>query len=544
MKEKVKENLKFLVIVLAITIFACIPYLQDTCIDGNDISYHISRISCIAEELKLGNFPIAIHSSLIKGSGYANSIFYPELFLYIPAILLICGVEIFTTYKIFILLITLATVIITFYSANRIFKSKEKAWITTLVYTLGTYRLGDIYVRAALGEVLAFTFLPLVLAGLYEILSGENKKWWLICFGIWGIINSHIITSALMLVIIFIFCLLNIKTIFTDKKRFKNLVIAGIVSVIFAIGYLLPYLEQVRNDDFTINVVNNSFYLYDSASTLQELLGDKLEGIGDTFSKGLFILFVPLLIFKCKNLDYKKDSFIIICFILGVITLVLSTKLMPWNKMEFLQIIQFPFRFSMFTALFMSFVIGYAVSEVFETQDAKYILMFILLFMVSGQLYNVNPNSSGLPGDQIIKRSQIGAEEYLPVSFSYDFMYLYNLEEPKVKLKYTKMGNRFEFNNIDTEHEFKFHIPITYYKGYVARVEKEDGQTIPLTLEKDNENGQIIVSYIDRITGKVIVEYQNTVIQYMAIILKIVSITVLTGYVVYVNKKEKCTNAK
>lgn len=538
MKEKVKENLKIIIIALAIAIFLSFPYLQNTSIDGNDISYHITRITCICEELKLGNFPIAIHSSLLGGLGYANSIFYPELFLYIPALLLMCGLEVFKTYTIFIIIINFATVLIAYYSANCIFKSKEKAWITALVYSMATYRLGDIFVRAALGEVIALTFLPLIVAGLYEIIFGENKKWWVICFGIWGIVNSHILTSALMLVCILIICVVNIKRIFEDKNRFKNLFIAGVISIILSLGYVLPYLEQTRNDDFQMNVFDNSFYLYDSASTLQELLGEDLNGIADTFSKGLFILILPLLIFKCKDLK-KKNPFIIQCFVLGAISLVLSTKLVPWKCMGFLQIIQFPFRFSSLTMLFMSFVIGYSISDVFETKDAKYILMIFLIFTVSHQLYNVNPNSSGLPGDQILKSAQVGAGEYLPVNFEDKEWCLFNKETPEKRIEFERTGSKMEFYYNDSEHEFKLHVPFTYYKGYVAKIETEDGKIIDLNLEKDNKNGQIIVSYPERISGKVTVEYKNTTIQIIAVIIKITSITALSGYVIYKTKKEK-----
>ena len=65
-----------------------------------------------------------------------------------------------------------------------------------------------------------------------------------------------------------------------------------------------------------------------------------------------------------------------------------------------------------------------------------------------------------------------------------------------------------------------------------------------LNLEKDNEYGQLIISYPEKISGKVIVEYQNTGIQIFAVILKIVSITGLTAYVIYSTKKEKNTNVK
>lgn len=539
MSEKIKENFKIIIIAIVISFFACVPYLQNTCVDGDDISYHISRISCIAEEIKLGNIPIAIHSSLIKGYGYANSIFYPELFLYIPAFMLLCGIEIFTSYKIFIILINFATILISFYSAKHIFKSNEKAWIMALMYTLSTYRLGDIFVRAALGEVIAFTFLPLIIAGLYEIIIGENKKWWLVCFGIWGIINSHILTCILMLGAIIIICILNIKRIFSDKNRLKNLFIAGVISIIFAMGYALPYLEQTRNDDFKMNVYDNSFYLQDSASSLQELLGDKLEGIGDKFSKGLFILFIPLLIFKCKNLSYKKDPFVIQCFILGIISLILSTQLVSWNNMSFLQIIQFPFRFSILTTLFMSFVISYVVSEFFETNDGKYILMIIFIFMVSKQLYAVNPNISGLPGDQIIKRSQIGAEEYLPVNFHYRNGYVFNVDVPDEQIEFTQVGNKIEFNYNDLEHDFKIHVPLTYYKGYSAKLETNDGEIIDLIVNKDENYGRLRITYPERVSGKVIVEYQNTGIQIFAFILKIVSILSLTSYVIYDIRKKK-----
>ena len=63
-----------------------------------------------------------------------------------------------------------------------------------------------------------------------------------------------------MLVCIMLICLMNIKRIFADKNRLKNLFIAGTVSIVFAIGFLLPYLEQKKNDDFKMDVYNNSFY--------------------------------------------------------------------------------------------------------------------------------------------------------------------------------------------------------------------------------------------------------------------------------------------
>ena len=184
MKEKTIDVLKNLIIIFIFAILISIPYLNSRVVFGDDISYHLNRIIEISKQLKLGNIPVLIHPNLLNGFGYANSLFYPELFLYIPAIIMFSGINTFTTYKIFILVINYFTILFTCYSANRIFKNKITSITITILYTTAFYRIVNLYVRSAIGEVLAFTFLPLILAGLYEIIFGDNKNWWIMCFGI------------------------------------------------------------------------------------------------------------------------------------------------------------------------------------------------------------------------------------------------------------------------------------------------------------------------------------------------------------------------
>ena len=217
MKAQIIDKLKILGIIVVLTFLVSIPYLNFATIFTHDISYHTNRIVAISEELKNGQFPVLIHSNLLDGFGYANSLFYPELFLYIPSILTVWGINFLTSYKILTIITTFFTFLITFYSANRIFKKKNIAWVITILYGCAFYRLSDLYERGAIGEVLALTFLPLVLCGLYEIIFGENKKWWIICFGIFGVMNSHVLSFAMMIVFILILCLLNIKKIWKDN---------------------------------------------------------------------------------------------------------------------------------------------------------------------------------------------------------------------------------------------------------------------------------------------------------------------------------------
>ena len=100
MKEKLIDILKMLSVVIVVTFMISIPYLNFNPIFADDISYHTNRIISTYEELKAGHFPVLIHPKLLDGFGYAGPLFYPELFIYIPAILMFLGFNFLTSYKI------------------------------------------------------------------------------------------------------------------------------------------------------------------------------------------------------------------------------------------------------------------------------------------------------------------------------------------------------------------------------------------------------------------------------------------------------------
>jgi uncharacterized membrane protein len=153
-----KKKILLILILVAITVFVSVPYFSDEIIEGDDTSYHINRIIAIADAIRTPNDFGLIHSNLLNGFGYASPLFYPQLFLYIPAILVAVGVDSIVSYKIFIVLINFATACITYYSMNRLTKSSKKSLLITYIYVFAMYRLGDIYVRCALRRNISFDF--------------------------------------------------------------------------------------------------------------------------------------------------------------------------------------------------------------------------------------------------------------------------------------------------------------------------------------------------------------------------------------------------
>ena len=89
-------------LILAGTVFfSCMPLLWDGLQVGHDLIFHLNRIEGIAQALRLGQVPVRIHSSTFVGYGYAASEFYPELFLYFPAVLRNLGVSVLDSLRIF-----------------------------------------------------------------------------------------------------------------------------------------------------------------------------------------------------------------------------------------------------------------------------------------------------------------------------------------------------------------------------------------------------------------------------------------------------------
>lgn len=539
--EKVKKlltsnNFKVVIIIFCLSILACAPYLNHIAIEGNDVSYHMNRIIAISEELKAGTFPILIHSNILEGFGYASPLFYPELFLYFPAMLMCLGLSISLSYKIFIFVLTFLTGIITYYCCKYIFKDSKKAFVITLLYVLAEYRLGGVFIRCAVGEILSFMFLPIVITGLYEIIYGENKKWYIISIGLWGLLYSHIISCFLIILLIIGICLLNIKKIFTNKKIFINLLIAGSIAILFSFGWLFTYIEQLSNDSFFMQTADNAILIKEQSSTFQDLLSIDMGKFGISFSKGILLFFLPLLILKCPKTEENK--FVYHLFILGLIFTFMTLEYFPWDIFTCLHIIQFPWRFAILTTILMCIVSGYAVTEVFKNEENLLIILLIISLLAGHQLYRLRANTTGAETHEVLAIGEIGLGEYKPTGFHRHPYEACDVNNTKIIYDFKKSNNQYELE-YNKDYNLNIQVPLTYYKGYQAIITDENGQVHPLTISKNPSNAHIALSSNELINGTITIKYVMTPIQATGYTISWLSFISFLTYIIITNKKER-----
>ena len=525
---KIKNNPIY--IILFLTILSSIPILISL---GNyachDLVFHFTRIKLIKDEILMGNIFSKMYHNALYGFGYGSALFYPDIFLYIPAITSCLGVSLANSYKIFVILINFFSILSIFYSVNNMTKNKNMGYVASIIYALASYRLVDVYIRCAIGEALTFIFVPLIIYGLYIIMYEDYKKIHVLILSMTGIVYSHLISAFIMFFIISIICVINYKHFLREKKRILYLLLSAIITVLLCCFFVLPLLEQLIDRDFYIYPNDYLGTLSDNAVPLYKTI---LEiDIKDNSTKwspfGIGIIFAYIMYLKIKNFTKENiNSYENKLFIIGVILLLMSTKLFPWSIFnETILSIQFPWRLYTFVTVLLTIVGSVVLVNRFgENMKLLMISLVIINLLPLAQCcyqYFIYPEISSNQFKYELKT--IGENDYLPEEInpeelSYIVGKKYNLD--------VKDGKDFLIINYNKENNPNKYIevPYIYYLGYTAEYDNQE-----LEIFKTN-NGLVGIKTNNIDNGEIKVYYKNTKITNISLILTFIGIIILVGY--------------
>ena len=245
MSERGKLRRRDALCVVLIALFASMPLLFKGIFEGHDLFFHLNRIEGIAAGLREGQFPVRIHSSTLLGYGYAAPQFYPEFFLYLPAVLRNLGVSLAASVRVFELLINFAAASVCYLSARSLFDSRRIALGASALYTLCSYRISNLYVRATPGECIAMIFFPLLIWAVYEVLVRDEKKWPLMTIAMTGIFLSHLLSTLFAAAMCAAAALVCAKRLIREPRRILACVKAALLTVLCSAVFLVPFLDSI-----------------------------------------------------------------------------------------------------------------------------------------------------------------------------------------------------------------------------------------------------------------------------------------------------------
>lgn len=125
--------------------FTGLPLYRDGLPYGNDLTFHLYRIEGLCQGLLSGQFPVRIQPGWLDGYGYAASVFYGDIFLYIPAFLHIIGFSLQDAYKCYAEIVNIASIFISFYAFWKISRNRTAAWAASVLYVGSVGRLYLLY---------------------------------------------------------------------------------------------------------------------------------------------------------------------------------------------------------------------------------------------------------------------------------------------------------------------------------------------------------------------------------------------------------------
>lgn len=507
---------------------------------GDDLFFHKGRIDGLAESFKNGNYFPKINYSYLKGFGYATGIFYSEFFLVIPALLRVIGLSLSQVYIIFLVLITFATFLVSYLVRYSFDKVKNKSILFSILYTFSTYRIATMIRRGALGETLAFIFLPLVLLGIYHIIFKDSKKWYLLTLGMTCLVLSHLISTLIAIVFVGCLSIINGKVLYNERRRFYDLIKATVATIGLTIFYFVPIGEQLIFQQLR---VRNApvFNISEEGLSLVEFVINTLTNNPYEVTLGLIpAVFIIFYIAKFSKLSKFTKQLISIALIFWLFSLKLLS--IDFLDKTLFNNIQFPWRFYSLVTLLITFVISMDDLEWLTKKRVHILNVLTIGVVLVTNIFLLFATNRYIPYEYFngFYNTGIGhGEEYLPTNtsnklldtaLSYDDFPIYNSNSGTGKITNYKESYGTVTFDYDITKPTQVTLPFIYYKGYVAMVNDQ-----VITVKKSDAMAGLTSLTLGG-KGQVKVIYQNTRLQVFSMYVSLIVLVILVLSLLLRNK--------
>lgn len=547
----------FFSVLVFLTLFMMYCFGSSSSYSGYDFTFHYRRLYTLMDALKHGIYPsFYVDFDNVDGYGYFTKGFYSDIIL-VPFALIGLYTNIYFAYDVMIFTMTILCGLFMFHAISTIYKNSYAAALSAILYTFAVYRLYDIYQRGALAEALSFTFLPIVFLGLYYVISGDYRKWYVLAIGYSLLIYTHTIASVLMFVTLIILICIYYKSFLKEPKRILYLFIAGIVTVLLTAYYILPMLEQLYSNSFYLDSrspgggagygkVGFDYILWGFVSGIAYPQKELWTGIGIVLTLVIFLrFFVP----KGKSQALKSVD---IGVIIGICFIIATSRIFPWGRFPFSLVgfIQYPWRLYEFVSFFFAVAGGYYSSRVFIKYKQRSVVFAVLIVatIITTYIHSENYKSLDPNGGTFteVRASLIEptyengynliGREYLPSKLT-DISYIYErgeaFESRNIDTRITDLKRKYNTTlfNVSVNKSDTLSLPLLYYYGYTVTL---DGEKLPI-YQSDNGLLEIIVDK----SGHIEALYGGTTLQKVAMYVSLISLLILCIYIVLNRKRIK-----
>lgn len=406
LKTFMTQNAVWLLPILAMVLVLLVQWPQlhlPYIFHQDDTMPQLRRLESYVTSVRHGQYFPKVFPEAVRNFGYAFDAYYPSLMLLPYVWLRLMGMGVVGAYDGYQALILIATVLAAYASFLKIRRKPLAAFVFSMVYTTAVYRALDAFVRGALGENLAFIFLPIIAAGMYELYVKRTDNWFLLAFGVTGLMYAHMLSLVMVLEFLVGGFLVLVGMRRVTWRMVKYTILAALSTLLMGLGSYLPMIEMSSHIALKLSesaTIWPNFILYSLGDLFENSLSmyastSNMQNVGQAFrpGMGIFMLMTAIvLVIRWRKLNQAVK----VVAGLGLLTIFLSTNLFPWSLFSktIFGVIQFPWRYLELTTLFLSLAIGLIVADRPASSHVAWGL--VLATCIVGFSYAVNINATML----------------------------------------------------------------------------------------------------------------------------------------------------
>lgn len=449
---------------------------------------HLARIANYAVAVKQGQFPPRWAPTFWAGYGYPVFNYNYPLANILALPFLAIGLSVEWTMKI-LLSTAIVSSVIGLYVWFRHHVSSISAGVGVASYLLAPFVFTNLYVRGAVGEVLAYAIVPWIFYAMHKWKKRQSKgMFFVLFFGVLFLALAHNIIA--MLIIPCVLISIYSHVLHTKKYGLYFPILAGLAASSF---FWIPAL--VEKSLVTLDQVNLSRAYAEHAPTFSQVLsspwqwGFSFPGPVDTLSFSLGIISfcsLVLSIWYCIYAKRKKEYIALIVGTVFLLLFMLPISMPLWSAIPFMQYIQFPWRLLGPLTIVSSMLVAYTYDHVGKI--SRTLLLLCLLF----SLIRVSQRKidSYIHHDDLYYKTfaetSTTVDENRPRTLTYQSGMLSD-QQPHIQqgeILERKMWNGSEHvYTVKLDRDQRITEPTAYFAGWETRV---DGKKVPYTY-KDTE---------------------------------------------------------
>lgn len=541
--EPIRKYRRQLLLLLGIALLASLPEMIGDYFYGHDIYFHLLRIDGIAQEIRLGNIPARVHSLSLNGYGYPVSIFYGDLFLYLPAMLRILGFSVVTAYKVYVFAINAATAVIAYLCFRKMYAKQNIAMIASLVYTTSAYRMLDIYVRAAVGEYTAMMAFPVLALAIYGIYTKDDKDNWreyrknavYLALGMSLLITSHVLSTEMVVFFLVLICIVMFKKTLR-KNTIKVYGMAVGLTLLFTAYFVVPFLDYMLHVDTNINHT-----VGDKVAKIQEysayiaqyfVFFERTVGVGSANILGRMQLTPGMVLMAAFVIGVylwamgKANKRMRFCVGFAAFALLIASNIFPWDYLaahfklfNMLAQVQYSWRYIGISTLFLTLAVCEILLECRESVQLKkaeiavVAMAVVMTCWITGDVFDRVTTEKGAMTSEVVDTydtasidpMSVGTEEYVRTGTDTDELNGdYNTENLSAMQVLSENGSELILYCETAESTGTVEVPLLNYKGYHVRDDQGNQYEI-----YDGTNNVIAFSLPANFAGNITVYFEE-----------------------------------